>query len=227
MNEPTKKPGRRTTPSTGSTGRGLKSKEKLFQSAQELFAQKGFRDVSVREIASRAGVNSALVGYYFGGKKALFDEVYRSYAGPLSSERMKRLRDITGNNRKPSIAEILKAWLVPWLRAKDDPEQNALHVRFTANVSAERWKHQKKAAQFTEQTHTAFIDALHECLPHLSRNILTWRLHFIVGAIAFGIRDPESLRAFSNGRCNSADSETALAQVLPFAIEGLCAPAPE
>lgn len=227
MNEPKRKTGHGTAASTGGNERDLKSKDKIFQSAQELFAQKGFRDVSVREIASHAGVNSALVGYYFGGKNALFDEVYRSYARPLAVERMKRLTDITGRNRRPSIEEVLKAWLVPWLRAKNDPGQNALHVRFTANMSAERWRRQKKAAQFTEQTHTAFIDALHGCLPHLSREILTWRLHFIVGAIAFGIRDPDSLRAFSNGRCNPADPETALSQVLPFAIEGLRAPEPE
>ena len=207
--------------------KGILSREKLLQSAKVLFAEKGFRAVSVREIAARAGVNSALVGYYFGGKQALFNEVYRSYAEPLSGERMKMLSALTGKKRKPSIEDVLKAWLLPWLKATGDPQENVLHLRFTANLSFERWKLNKKAAEFTLRTHAAFIEALHRCLPHVSSDILIWRLHFVMGAIVFGIRDPESLRAFSKGRCNPLDLETTLRQILPFAVRGIQSPEPK
>ncbi len=200
---------------------GMKTKERIFTAAKILFAEKGFREVTVREIAAQAGVNSALVGYYFGGKQALFDEVYRSFAEPLARERMKRLVDLTGNKKKPTVEDVLKAWLLPLLRNRVDPKQSAFFVRFTANLAVERWKHTKQAAQFTQRTHGAFIDALHRCLPHVSRETLTWRLHFIIGAIAFGIRVPDPLRAFSKGRCDPADLESTLAQILPFAVKGL------
>lgn len=206
---------------------GSASKEKIFASAQKLFADKGFRNVSVREIASDAGVNSALVGYHFGGKQKLFDEVYRSYAEPLAKERMKALTALIDKNKKPSEEEILKAWLLPWLKAKDEANQNSLFVHFTAHVSAERWKQKKKANSFSLSTHAAFIEALERCLPHLSRDTLTWRLHFIVGAIAFGLQDPNSLKAFSNGHCNSANLETTFAQILAFALDGLSGPEPK
>jgi len=41
---------------------GMKTKDKILKAARILFAEKGFREVTVREIAARAGVNSALVG---------------------------------------------------------------------------------------------------------------------------------------------------------------------
>ena len=47
------------------------SREKLIASAERLFADRGFDGVSVRDIAKAAGVNSALVGYYFRGKEGL------------------------------------------------------------------------------------------------------------------------------------------------------------
>ena len=207
--------------------KGIESRERLLQSAKMLFAEKGFREVSVREITAHAGVNSALVGYYYGNKQSLFNEVYRSYEEPLAGERIRMLKALRKSRRKPSVEDILKAWLFPWLQAKSDPVESALHVRFTANLSAERWKNNKKAARFTQQANNAFIEALHDCLPHLSRKTLIWRLHFIMGAIAFGIRVPDPLRALLKGRCDPADLETTLDQILSFAVGGLKSPEPE
>ena len=177
----------------------LSSRDKLLKSAETLFATKGFREVSVREIAAHAEVNSALVGYYFHGKQALFNEVYRSHAAPLAKERMERLAALTGKRRKPSVDEILKAWIMPWLRIGTDLPDRALHVRITANLSGERWEHTTKAFPLTHRAHDVFVHALHDRLPFLSRETLLWRLHFIMGAIAFGLRMPGHYEPFPRG----------------------------
>jgi AcrR family transcriptional regulator len=205
----------------------LNSKEKLLKAAETLFSTKGFKEVSVREIAACADVNSALVGYYFGSKQGLFNEVYQSHAIPLSRERMKRLSAITQNGRKPSVEEVLKAWLLPWLRSGNEWGESALNLRLTANISMERWSHAKKALPVMERTHTAFIRVLQNCLPHLSKEILMWRMHFLMGAFTFGVRVPGPLLAFSKGRCNPADLESALSQMLPYAVAGFSAPGPD
>lgn len=51
------------------------AKEKLLAAAVPLFAEKGFAAVSIREVAEAAGVNSALISYYFGGKSGLYEAV--------------------------------------------------------------------------------------------------------------------------------------------------------
>jgi AcrR family transcriptional regulator len=200
-------------------GADLGSREKLLRSAEALFAAKGFREVSVREIAAHAGVNSALVGYYFRGKQALFNEAYRAHAAPLAKERLRRLAAITKKGRKPSVEEVVRAYVIPWLQLGNV-------LRFTANLSTERWEHTKKAAPFTQRTFNSFITVLHGCLPHLSRETLAWRLHFVVGAIAFGVRVPGPLRAFSKGLCDPDNLEMTLEQIIPYATAGFCAPAP-
>jgi AcrR family transcriptional regulator len=206
---------------------GASSRDRLLESAGVLFAAKGFSEVSVREIAAHAGVNSALVGYYFRGKQALFNEVYRSYASPLAHERTKRLAAISGKNRRPSIEEVLKAWLIPWLQLEDGIGKNVLHVHFMAFLSEERWEHTEKASSFTSRTHNAFIKVLQDCrLPHLSRETLIWRLHFLAGAVVFGIRVPGPLKAVSKGRCDPHDFEAVFDQILPYAVAGFCAPEP-
>ena len=68
-----RRPGR---PVGSQTGEG---REALLQAARELLAERGMPRVTLREVAERAGVQPALVNYYFGGKagllRAVVDEV--------------------------------------------------------------------------------------------------------------------------------------------------------
>ena len=51
------------------------ARSKLLKTASQLFAQKGFNAVSIRELAQTAKVNSALISYYFKSKEGLYQEV--------------------------------------------------------------------------------------------------------------------------------------------------------
>ncbi len=59
------------------------SPDKILLAATELFARNGFSSVSIKEIANSSGVNSALISYYFGGKKKLYQEVLLTQADKL------------------------------------------------------------------------------------------------------------------------------------------------
>jgi TetR/AcrR family transcriptional regulator len=50
-------------------------RENIIAAAIPLFAAKGLNGVSVRELASTAGVNLSMVSYYFGGKEGLYAAV--------------------------------------------------------------------------------------------------------------------------------------------------------
>ena len=60
----------------------------ILAAARELFAEKGYRDATVREIARRAGANGAAVNYYFRSQDALyeavFDEAFETFGRPLA-----------------------------------------------------------------------------------------------------------------------------------------------
>ena len=50
---------------------------KILLTAGPIFAEKGFRNATVREICDQAGVNLASINYYFGDKQQLYHEVVR------------------------------------------------------------------------------------------------------------------------------------------------------
>jgi len=65
---------------------GIMTSEKILSAANELFMERGFDAVSVREIASKAGVNVALINYHFQSKENLFLSVLED---TVSTSRMK------------------------------------------------------------------------------------------------------------------------------------------
>ena len=59
-----------------------------METAESLFAEKGFNGTSVRDIADKAKVNLAMISYYFGSKEKLFEALFqfRSDSSRLSIE---------------------------------------------------------------------------------------------------------------------------------------------
>jgi AcrR family transcriptional regulator len=53
------------------------TRERLLKAAQQLFAGRGFKDVTVREICHAARANVAAINYHFGDKLGLYRETIR------------------------------------------------------------------------------------------------------------------------------------------------------
>lgn len=65
------------------------TEQKIKEAARKLFTQKGFAATRTRDIAEEAGINLALLNYYFRSKQKLFDlimlENFRQFIGGLSA----------------------------------------------------------------------------------------------------------------------------------------------
>jgi AcrR family transcriptional regulator len=53
----------------------------IMDKALEVFAEKGFDNASVRDIAQRADVNVAMISYYFGSKEKLLEAIFMNHTG--------------------------------------------------------------------------------------------------------------------------------------------------
>ena len=67
------------------SGRDRETRERLLRTAARLFADRGFKKVTVRDICRTARANVAAVNYHFGDKLGLYREVLQLAAEALRS----------------------------------------------------------------------------------------------------------------------------------------------
>jgi AcrR family transcriptional regulator len=203
----------------------MDSREKLLAAALHLFAARGVDRVSVRDIANEAGVNSALVGYYFRSKDGLLSQLYRRHCEPLNAERMRLLKSFSRGGAAPSLEKVLEAFIRPALAITTDASGLSEFTRLRALLAAENAAALEAlvAANFDHST-TIFVSALERCLPHLSQEDVLWRFHFTLGTINYTATGPSIISRFSEGRCDPLRVEDTLQELIPFLAAGFRAP---
>lgn len=120
------------TPRTPPGGRGPRgaSKAAIHLAATELFAENGFANTPVRDIASRAGVDPALVMRHFGSKEKLFLQTMElaaedvlQFDGPLETLGERIVRFVLGTDNR------VRATYLALVRASD---ANSVQTMLTA-----------------------------------------------------------------------------------------------
>jgi AcrR family transcriptional regulator len=93
---------------------GPGTRERLIEAAGHVFAARGYRGATLREIAERAGTNLAAANYHFGSKQRLYREVAREHF-----ERLQRRLAERGAVADPaSLARLSPGQLAELLRAR-------------------------------------------------------------------------------------------------------------
>jgi AcrR family transcriptional regulator len=90
-------------------------RERVLQAAQELFLRYGYRAVSSRQIGAAAGVNFAMIRYYFGGKPGLYREILQGLM-PAQLAGLESWAQGGGGQLEDILANIVRVWAAnPWI----------------------------------------------------------------------------------------------------------------
>lgn len=100
------------------------TRDKVLAQAGEVFAEKGFRKATVREIAARAGANLNAVNYYFGDKQGLYRAVIEAAHEAIDAD--EELRPARDPSLDPTLR--LHAFITAFLRRVMGGRHSAIHV---------------------------------------------------------------------------------------------------
>lgn len=107
----------------GATRSDRETRDRLLHASEQLFAARGFRDVTVRDIARAARANVAAVNYHFGDKLGLYREVLQVAIDAIRETNEAGRRAAEGH----PPAEQLRRYLVVFLRRVLSPENETVH----------------------------------------------------------------------------------------------------
>jgi AcrR family transcriptional regulator len=95
----------------GQNGSGEKGvQDRLMETAEDLFCNRGFNETSVRDIAAAADCNIASVNYYFGGKDNLYVEVWRRRLAQMRDIRLASIEKVMSSDDRPRLENLLTSY---------------------------------------------------------------------------------------------------------------------
>jgi AcrR family transcriptional regulator len=206
---------------------GLATRDRILDTAERMFAGKGYKGVSVRSITRASGVNLAAIHYHFGSKERLLQEIFERRCGPMNKERIRLLGHCRkGPRRPPLLVQLIDAYLRPTLVWSKDDVGPRRFMRLRAALGFEREDMANKliAGHFNKVSRL-FIRRLREVGLRLSEEELYWRLHFLLGIQYYTMGNPGRIQKLSGGLCDPSDSTRSLRYIVPFLAAGFLAPA--
>lgn len=204
------------------------TKDRILDVAEQLFAENGFGATSMRAITNEAGVNLAAVNYHFGSKDGLVQAIFSRRLIPMNEERLRRLRALEQERGRPiPLNELVHAFIGPALElSRDVRGGGARFIRLLGRSYTEPSDSLQDAVRaMYQEVIDRFKPAFAAALPGLDREELYWRLHFLVGTLAYCMAGSDMMRLIATSRLSEDSRHELLMQRLTaFLTAGLQAP---
>ena len=195
----------------------------ILNAAERLYAERGFGDVTLRDIVAEAGVNLAAVNYHFGSKDELIGELFVTRSLATNRQRLNELKaaEETGGGRA-SIDSILRALVGPMLRGCLGPErERSTAARFMIRASIESVPPIRRIRNREIDHLRKFAAAMRRSLPGRDEVDFYWSLHFALAMAHQTIRDSERLAKLSEGLCDLHDVEGIIERIVAVSVKAL------
>jgi len=204
-------------------GQGQDLRAAILDAAEDLFSRHGFYGVTVRQVAAEVGVDTALVHYYFGAKRELFDAVFARRAEILNQARLDAMaayRDAHPDDM--TVEGIIEAFIDPLLiRSMTDEPGWKNYFRLVALVNnTPAWGGETMHRFFDPVVHR-LVDTLKVALPEAEIRDLFWCYQFLTGAMMLALSETGRIDQLSDGLCRSTDLAAVRARLFAYCAAGI------
>jgi AcrR family transcriptional regulator len=195
----------------------------ILAAAERLYADRGFGDVTLRDIVAAADVNLAAVNYHFGSKDELIAELFVTRSIATNRERLNELKaaEEKGGGRA-DIDAIQRALVGPTLRGCLGPDrERSTAARFMIRASIESVPPIRRIKNREVDHLRKFAAAMRRSLPDRSEVDLFWGLHFALAMAHHTIRESERLARLSDGKCDLNDVAGIIERIVAVSVMAL------
>ena len=202
--------------------------ERILDVAEELFGRVGYGGATTRAIASRARVNVGQLHYYFDSKREIFEAVVARHGTEVTERRRQLLLEAEARYPRGIVPldVLVDALVRPLLMAEPRAGGRRASMQMHARLFTDPDDTASMVrADIYDETNALYVAAIRRALPKIPAKTHYWRYYFMRGAYVWTLLQPGRLEAISRGRCDPADMEAAIREIVPFVCAGLAAPA--
>jgi AcrR family transcriptional regulator len=201
---------------------GGETSETILDVAEALFSKHGFYGVTLREVAREAGVDTALVHYYFESKRGLFDAVFLRRADVLNRDRLESMERYAATAGEHMTAEgLIDAFVGPSMewQAKGGPGWKN-YCALVGLVNATPVWGGETIARYFDPAIDRFIELMARIMTQARPEDIYWAFHNLAGAMALTMGETGRIDRLSDGLCRSGDIDTARRMLVRYAAAG-------
>ncbi len=201
------------------------TKSKILDAAEQLFAERGFAETSLRTITARAKVNLASVNYHFGSKKSLIQDVFDRFLSEYTSVLNAQLNSLeSSDNGSLTTETLLRALVSPLLALEKQREQSiSIFMRLLGRAYAETQGHLRR--HVTDKygyVLVRFTLLFQSAYPSLTNDQIFWRLHYTLGSLIFTLAGSDALREIAEADFDRKMAiEEVIDEMIPFLAAGM------
>ncbi|HAS8439351.1 TPA: TetR/AcrR family transcriptional regulator [Vibrio vulnificus] len=112
-------------PRRGRPTHNIDTRQLLIHHARELFTVMEYNNVSTRLVAQKAGVNVAMIRYYFGSKEGLFETMLRETLAPMQ----KQMQALVLESSEKNLLDIMRTYYREMVKVPQFPRLIAQVMR--------------------------------------------------------------------------------------------------
>ena len=143
-----------------------RTRDRILDEAETLFARKGYHGVSVREITNTADCNLAAVNYHFGNKQNLYLEVFRSRWLPRATQVSASFRKTLKANGDLTPSTIIQSLARAFLDGPlTDTERQRHHQLISGELAQPTEAFELVADQVLQPLFNNLLDDLQAAMP--------------------------------------------------------------
>ena len=202
--------------------KSLETRDRILDVAEQEFSRHGFDGVTLRVVAKAAGVDTALLHYYFDSKKGLFDAVFLRRAEVLNQDRMDALdRYEAEAGDKVTVEGAVTAFLNPVLErcANAGPGWRAYFALVAVVNNTPVWGGETMTRYFDPVIHR-LISVVRKALPQAREEDLFWSYHMLSGSLTLTLAETGRIDTLSKGICRSDDIAAVAPRMTAYAAAG-------
>ncbi|HKK17806.1 MAG TPA: TetR/AcrR family transcriptional regulator [Opitutales bacterium] len=201
-----------------------KTRGQIVKAAEKIFAEKGFRAMTLRAVTKAAHVNLAAVNYHFGSKTKLMRAVIRRRIEPINTERLRRLNALIAAHAPSPIPleDLFNALFRPLFdHATTEKGNDQVFMQMVGRALTEPADFVRNMHKefFTELSDRFLIELKRSC-PELSEQQLQLRFYLAISTMLGTIVEQVRLENISGGKLSGKDLDKICGELTAFVVAG-------